>query len=243
MGRVGGKAAFGRQRALQAGQQGIHRFGHGGDFIGQTAGINRRQVIAIAAGHTGPKPAQGAQHQAHQQPDPAQRQRQQDKQRQAQRHQGFTRNFGAVVQRFGNGDVEFPAKGRVVIQPVGGCLHKAAFGIGREIANIGVMRAQQHPSCIVAHHIGQEFVMFAQGGDQLLGAVILAFEHILNGQWQDALCGFLQGAVKNLVNFTADGGCGNQRGCDPQNRHPQPDRQRQPRLKGGWQPHAAPPNR
>ncbi len=75
-----------------------------------------------------------------------------------------------VLQRLGHGDPHGPLQGFLVVEAVGRGLPEAGSRVRREDRGVRGMRLQQDPAIGVAHDVGEELVVLADGGETLHGS-------------------------------------------------------------------------
>ena len=102
-----------------------------------------------------------------------------------------------------------------MVEPLVIGLVKPGFSKGRKPRRLGAMRGQQDAAPIVTDNVGEVFLMFVQRHHALGYPFLFTTQHIDHGQLQDALAGFLQGGIEDLVQFRTQQARRHQCGAQP----------------------------
>ncbi len=80
------------------------------------------------------------------------------------------------------------------------------------------MGLQQNASLGIAYDVGEELVMLPDRREALRHTLIFSPDDVGHGQRQDALGGFAQGAVEDLIHLAPNDHRGNRGGGEPEDR-------------------------
>ena len=145
-----------------------------------------------------------------------------------------------MAHRFGHGNAHRALERVVVVNAEARSLVEARAVIGREDVGVGEMRLQQDVAGGIAHHVGEIFIALAQRAEALGSAVILAVHDVVDGERQQALGGFLERGIEDLVDLAAQQECRHRGGGDPQQGEQQAERDAEACLQAQGFPHGTP---
>ncbi len=205
---VRGEAALGRERAIEPRHQLGDRIGDGRDLGRQPPLVERRQIVAAARGDRAAEAPDRREAGAHDQPDPEQADRQEQRERPDHREGRLHLRAPARRERLRDQQRDRALQHRLRVDPMRRGAGEARLQVLREKPRVCVVRAQQQLARLVAHDVRQQLVVRANRRDAPAAAIAvvavrIAPDDIHHGERQQPLRGFLQRAVGHLLDLGA----------------------------------------